>query len=432
MGFAAPSAGFTAPVPAVTQVILTATITASSAQNTLAAVQTTITPSGGSAYTYAGALTVPTGSGAALDSATTANPSFTPDVVGVYVVTLTATDTVSGASVTKVRTQEVGTTTLSVSIAAISDQSGQTGTISCDSTVSNAIGALTYAWSGEKPDGTAVTFSSSSAADPTITLSDDDVPGNYTVSVTVTDAARRESVSASRSFRVGDVTDSAPRAILVCVEGGVLGWREQQRIGGLWRDLGAHAALTTETDGGVTFAGANLTIPSGLAVSTQPSADPDARYVAISSTSAAFQALWAKGAVWIMTVEETAMETTANARWGVALAFPTGDFDAGAENNIAIRLGHNGAAFSLDRAATNASYTSVATAATVGQRRLAAAVATATSGSHHWPVASDVGSFTPSATAPTRLYVQASAVSSPTAATTLVTAPRVRLAVYPP
>lgn len=205
MSFPVPSPGFASPVPAVTQIVLTATITASSTQNTLAAVQTTITPSGGSVYTYAGTLSVPTGSSTALDSATIANPTFTPDKAGVYTVTLTATDTASGATVTKVRTQEVGTAALSVSIAAISNQLTATGTINCDSTASGAVGSVTYAWTGTKPDGTAASFSDATAADPTITLSASDRAGVYSVTVTATDAAGR-TATATTTFRVGSAT----------------------------------------------------------------------------------------------------------------------------------------------------------------------------------------------------------------------------------
>lgn len=187
-----------------TQVNLTASITASSSQNTLAAVQTTITPSGGTSYTYAGSLAKPTGSSAALDDATIANPTFTPDEAGVYTVTLTATDTASGATVTKVRTQEVGAAALSVSIASVANQLAATGVITCDSTVSNGLGALTYAWTGKKPDGTAITFSSDTAADPTVTLVDTDLPGTYSATVTVTDAARAQTASATVTWRVGD------------------------------------------------------------------------------------------------------------------------------------------------------------------------------------------------------------------------------------
>lgn len=278
------------------QVNLTATITNSGSQATLGAVQTTLTVGSESAgpFVYVGALTRPAGSSASLDATNTANPSFTPDVPGTYAVTLTATDSVNGATVTKVRTQEVasalsisltadssqdaldavpttvtptgglgliiysaavllpdrtsgsvsggttttpsftptiagiyvltvtatdaagqvatasrkvlvGTAALSVSIAAISNQTTPTGTILCDSTVTGAVGSVVYAWTGTKSDGTAVSFSDATAADPTVTLSINDRPGVYTVAVTVTDAAGR-TATATRTFRVGTST----------------------------------------------------------------------------------------------------------------------------------------------------------------------------------------------------------------------------------
>jgi hypothetical protein len=278
------------------QVTLTASITSPTSQATLAARQVTLTPSGGTAYTYSGALTRPTGSGAALDNAAIADPSFTPDVPGSYVVTITATDTASGATVTRsstlevrsplsislsstsstqdnlnavsttvtptgglgtitysatltpptggtttvtgpttttpsftpdraggwrltvtatdaagqtattTRLVEVGTSALSVSIGAISDQTAATGTINCDATVSGGLGSLSYAWTGEGPDGAALSFADPAAANTTLTLSASKRPGNYTVTVTVTDSARAQTARATVTFRVGTAT----------------------------------------------------------------------------------------------------------------------------------------------------------------------------------------------------------------------------------
>lgn len=295
MGFGNPTSGFSVPRPAVSQVILSSSITASGSQATLAAVQTTMdVPTGGTLITYAGELTAPAGSAAALDNAAIRNPTFTPDVPGIYTVAITATDTESGATLTLVRTQEVvselsisltadssqdtldavpttttptgglgsiayattlllpdrtsgavsgGTTTtpsftptiagiyvltvtatdaagqtatatrkvlvgtaeLAVSIAAISNQTTPTGTINCDSTVTGPVGAVVYAWTGTKSDGTAVSFADPAAADATFDLSINDRPGVYTVAVTVTDAAGR-TATATRTFRVGTST----------------------------------------------------------------------------------------------------------------------------------------------------------------------------------------------------------------------------------
>lgn len=435
MGWGSPSAGFASPVPAVSQTILTATITASSTQNTLGAVQTTITPSGGSAYTYAGSLSKPTGSSAALDSATTANPSFTPDKAGTYTVTLTATDTASGATVTKVRTQEVGTSTLSVSIAAVSDSTPlpSSGTVALDSTVSNSLGSVTYAWSGEDPSGTAISFSDATAADPTITYTATQLPGTWSATVTVTDSARAQTASATARWTTGGLpTSTTPRAVLVYVSGDALLWKEQVLFGSHWVDVaGSSGSLTAEVDGGVTFSGTTLTIPSGLATSTAPATDPDSRYVAISSLSATFQAMWVTGAQWIVSMTATSIEQTTNARWGWALAFPTGSFDAGAENAVAVRMGWNGSAYAFNLAGATSSYGTTSSAATVGTPKISAAIATATSGSWYWAAASDKGTFSPTNTAPTHLYLQCSSTGTAAAATTAVVAPQVRLAVFP-
>lgn len=417
-------------------VVLSATITASDTQATLAARQTTITPSGGTGYTYAGSLSKPTGSSAALDSATTANPTFTPDKAGLYAVTLTATDTASGATVTKVSTLEVRTASaLSVSIAAISDSASlpTSGTQALDSTVSNAIGSVTYAWSGEDPAGNAVSFSDATAADPTITYTSTQLPGLWSVTVVVTDSARSESVSATVRWTTGGLlTATTPRAIYMAVTGGVLLWKEQILVGSHWVDVGTYAALTTETDGGVTFSGTGLTLPSGLAVNTAAQSNGDERYVAISSASSALQALVAAGARWELDFGAATIENVDYARWGLAVTSAAGSFDTAGENLVSARLGWDVTAgvYRLQLAST-ASYNNADTSASLGTMRLSAQIGTTNTGSIYWPAGAYDSSFSPGTTTPTRIYWIAGAQTSPSAATVAVGAPWARFAVYP-
>lgn len=403
----------------------------SGTQDNLNAVSTTVTPSGAvGTVTYSAALSKPSTSSSSVSGGTTTTPSFTPDKVGGYTLVVTATDA-AGREAKATRYLQVGTSTFSVSIAAISDQAGQTGTITCDSTVSNALGSVTYAWSGEKPDGTAITFSDATAADPTITLSASDIPGNYTVRVVVTDAARVQTASSVTYCRVCDVTTNAARCIYATVTGGAWSWKEQVLIGGVWVDISAYATMTTETDGTLGLSGTTLTIPIGIGTSTAPTGCPDERYVAFSSASATFQALIATGAQWIVTSGETSMQSTLNARWGWGLYTGSGNYDGTTKNIIGVRMGHNGTAYALDSAPTNTSYTEVATAAAVGVRKHSAAMETATSGSWRWDAASDKGAFSPGTGVMSRLYVTACAKTAVTLATTDVVAPWVRLTIMP-
>jgi len=524
MGFNAPSAGFASPVPAISQVLLTASITASSTQNTLGAVQTTITPSGGSAYTYAGTLSKPTGSSAALDSATIANPTFTPDKAGTYTVTLTATDTASGATVTKVRTQEVvsvlsisltadssqdtlnavattttptgglgsinysttlllpdrtsgsvsggttttpsftptiagiyvltvtatdaagqtatatrkvlvGTTALSVSIAAISDSASlpTSGTQALDSTVSNALGTVTYAWSGEDPSGAAISFSDATAADPTITYTATQLPGTWSATVTATDSARAQTASATVRWTTGGIpTATTPRSVLIYVSGGAPFWKEQVLIGSHWVDVaGSSGSLTVETDGGVTFSGTTMTIPDALAATSTGQGCPDERYVAFSSASSALQAQIATGAQLKLTFDQTSIANNNYARWGGAITSAAGSFDAAGENIVGARFGWETSAYRMQIAAASGGYNNATTSANLGPVQFGSQVGTANTGRVYWAAATYGSNFSGGTTTPTRLYLLGSAQTSPTVGTTAIVNPTIRAAFYP-
>lgn len=431
MSFPVPSPGFASPVPAVTQIVLTATITASSTQNTLAAVQTTITPSGGSVYTYAGTLSAPTGSSAALDSATIANPTFTPDKAGIYTVTMTATDTASGATVTKVRTQEVGTAALSVSITAIGNNASRptSGTEALACSASGAVGSVTYAWTVTDPSGASVTPADATAASTTIAYTSSQQPGQWTAIVTVTDAAGRTARAAELWTTGGMPTATSLRGIYGYLSGGVLYGQEQVLIGSDWVDIGSPVAFTTETNGGVTLSGTTYTIPSGLAASTATQSCPDERYIAFSSFSATLQGLVAAGNVWRLEIGETSIEAVEYARWGVAVTSAAGSFDSGTENGYSVRIGYEGGVYRLQGAAGTAGLANLTTSATLGKRVLTSQIGEANTGGLRWAIASYGNAVNATANVPTRIYVTASAQTSSTAATAAVVAPWFRFTI---
>lgn len=298
MSFPVPSPGFASPVPAVTQIVLTATITASSTQNTLAAVQTTITPSGGSVYTYAGTLSAPTGSSAALDSATTANPSFTPDKPGIYTVTLTATDTASGATVTKVRTQEIANP---LSIALVSSASSQDTLSAVTETVTptGGIGTITYSASLTKPTGSASSVSGGTTTSPSFTP---DKAGGYRLTVTATDAAG-QTATASRFVEVGTA------ALSVSIT--AIGNNVNRPTSG----TEALACSASGAVGSVTYAW-TVTDPSGASVTP---ADATAASTTIAYTSSQQPGQWTA----IVTVTDAAGRTARAAELWTTGGMPT-------------------------------------------------------------------------------------------------------------
>ena len=413
------------------QVNLSAAITASSSQTTLAAVQTTLTPSGGASYTYAGALSVPTGSGAALDSAVVANPTFTPDVAGTYIVTLTATD-ISGATVTKVRTQEVGTAALSVSITAIGNSATlpTSGTEALACTPSGAIGSVTYAWTVTDPSGASVTPADATAQSTTVAYTATQQPGLWIAVIVVTDAAGR-TARAVESWTTGGLpTANTPRAIRTYMSAGVLYAQEQYLVGAYWVDTGSAVAFTTETSG-ATLSGTTYTIPAAVIVNTTPHSSSDERYVAFTSFSSAFQALVAAGAQWRLSCNVDAVEANEYARIGFAVTSAAGSFDTAAENLLHARLGYESAVYRLQIAAGSGSFNNATTSASLGPLQFGAQVAANNTGEVYWAAPGYATSFSPGTTTPTRFYITGGAQTASVVSDTDFTNPTARLAFYP-
>lgn len=142
----------------------------------------------GDPLTYGWSLTTkPAGSAAALSSTTTARPTFTADLAGTYVASLTVNDGKVNSSAATV------SITASVSNAAPVANAGVAQTVDLGSTVtlngsasSDANGdALTYAWTlKSKPAGSAAALASANSISPIFTA---DLAGSYVVSLVVND-----------------------------------------------------------------------------------------------------------------------------------------------------------------------------------------------------------------------------------------------------
>ena len=142
----------------------------------------------GDALTYSWSLTSkPTGSTATLASATSARPTFTADVAGTYVASLTVNDGQANSNTATVSITATRANAAPVANAGTAQSVVTGNSVTLDgSTSSDANGdALTYAWSlTSKPAGSTATLSSSTSARPTFNA---DAAGTYVASLTVND-----------------------------------------------------------------------------------------------------------------------------------------------------------------------------------------------------------------------------------------------------
>lgn len=128
----------------------------------------------------------PDGSSAELAGAETASPSFVADMAGEYVVSLTVTDTdgLSSAPDTVVVS--------SLNSAPVADAGPDQGTFVGDAVTLDGSAshdpdgdALEFSWTLAAPAGSAAILAGETTASPTFTP---DVPGSYTVTLTVSDS----------------------------------------------------------------------------------------------------------------------------------------------------------------------------------------------------------------------------------------------------
>lgn len=288
--------------------------------------------------------------------------------------------------------------------------------------------------------GEVIRVSNSSSSSITVTLrraGSDNIDGAASdVAITtgahaIVGAIRRASAD-WRSLQPASVNlTGAPRSVEITLVAGVAGWIEYVLIGGTWTAVSSHTALTTETDGGVTFSGTTMTLPLGIAASTTSHGCADERYMAFSSASAELQAMIAQGARWKMEVNVDTVENVDYGRVGFALTSAAGSFDAAGENLASTRIGWDSTVYRLHGAFTTGGFNSLTTSATLGPTYLGGQIGTANTGAIWWPVASYDSNFSTGTGLPTRLYLTGSAITSATAATIAVGNPRCRVTFYP-
>jgi hypothetical protein len=150
----------------------------------------------GDPLTYSWSMTTkPVGSSASLSSSTAVRPTFTPDVAGIYVISLVVNDgTVNSAPAAVTVTAATGNAAPVANAGPAQSVVVNTRVTLDGSASSDANGdSLTYSWSmTAKPVGSGASLSSSSAVRPTFTP---DVAGAYVILLVVNDGTVNSAVS---------------------------------------------------------------------------------------------------------------------------------------------------------------------------------------------------------------------------------------------
>lgn len=129
----------------------------------------------------------PAGSNAVLSNATIVNPTLTPDMPGVYVLSLAVNDGTSNSTPSTVTITVANANSVPVANAGPAQNATVGHSVALDGTLSSDADndLLTYKWSiSSKPTGSISTLSSNSAVNPTITP---DLPGNYVFNLIAND-----------------------------------------------------------------------------------------------------------------------------------------------------------------------------------------------------------------------------------------------------
>jgi hypothetical protein len=152
---------------------------------------------------------VPTGNTATLSNASIVNPTFTPNVVGTYVVQLIVNDTVQNSSPATVTITVTATQTPTANAGPA--ETYQIGSLSASPVQLTGMGSdpqglpLTYSWTFTPPSGSKAVLSSSTISNPTFTP---DMIGQYTATLTVNNGH----VSSSPSSVTITIVDATPIA----------------------------------------------------------------------------------------------------------------------------------------------------------------------------------------------------------------------------
>jgi hypothetical protein len=176
----------------------------------------------GDSLTYAWTLTSrPAGSTATLSSSTSAKPTFTTDMAGTYVGTLTVNDGKVNSTAVTVSITAAVANVAPVANAGVAQNVVAGSVVTLDgSTSSDANGfSLTYVWTlTAKPAGSTAALSSSTSAKPTFTA---DVAGTYVGTLTVNNG-RSNSTSTTVSV-TASVASLTPTVTLVATTLGPVG-----------------------------------------------------------------------------------------------------------------------------------------------------------------------------------------------------------------
>lgn len=206
-------------------------------------------------------------------------------------------------------------------------------------------------------------------------------------------------------------------------------WAPQAWNGTAWVDVGTTTALTVEaSSASITFAGNTLTLASGLTDGgTQPHLAQSKVYVTLSDLP-----IWSTttGAIYRVETRQTSMGTGSQyARWGWALATPTGSYDASSETHTAMRGGYDGPTWIFRYAVGTGTFASGYSNATIPSvAQLWFTPGLAVTGFYYYSSATSTGGALTAPTAkPTRLYAIAMAGGGTLTADVAVSDPRIRI-----
>ena len=142
-----------------------------------------------------GIISAPTGSSASLSAATSAKATFTADITGVYVASLTVNDGKADSSIVVTTVTASAANSTPVAVVGANQSVALAALVTLDGSASKDADndALTYQWSlVYKPTSSAAALSSETAAKPTFTA---DLAGVYVAALIVSDGKAKSSLA---------------------------------------------------------------------------------------------------------------------------------------------------------------------------------------------------------------------------------------------